>query len=508
MIITPRFIAPIAASPMGPRAARQRAVWACAWAVCAGLSISPSTAFAIFTVDTTEDQADVTPGDGRCAAISGRCTLRAALEEANARAGRNRVDLLSGRYVLSLGELEITDDLVLSGYDPLNTVIDANRRSRVLAIRPVDESGEGPEVVIRGISFVRGLESRQGIPGGGIYSSHASNVVKLEDCSVEDNEAPTLGGGVHNAGTLTLMRTSVTRNRVSTEGGGGFTFTGGGIYNGVDANAWIEQCVIDGNEAARGAGIANVAGHVFMINTTVHGNLATTSGGGIFNRGISSADDEPATFVVHFSTITANEANIGPSGGEEAFGGGVYNTAAFIYAGSILAANTDHRDRRALDYSPDCYAGRMGNSRDSRFISHGANVLGVYDDVACQHAAYESDRRGAPQAALDPGLDSFRAYMPYWWLPALGLRPDSPALDNVFATDLIQGCPRLDQRGHFRPADGNGDGLVYCDSGAFELNGGPASPVFRVPGILGPPPQLPLPPSVRGIETSIDLRLL
>ncbi len=50
-------------------------------------SLSPSSVFAdaTFTVNSTGDEADTAPGDRVCAvASSGLCTLRAAVEEANA----------------------------------------------------------------------------------------------------------------------------------------------------------------------------------------------------------------------------------------------------------------------------------------------------------------------------------------------------------------------------------------------------------------------------------------
>ena len=43
-----------------------------------------------FTVDRFTDAADTRPGDGRCVTVGGGCSLRAAIQEANALAGRRR----------------------------------------------------------------------------------------------------------------------------------------------------------------------------------------------------------------------------------------------------------------------------------------------------------------------------------------------------------------------------------------------------------------------------------
>jgi CSLREA domain-containing protein len=45
-------------------------------ALCFALPVSAST----FFVDTTADAVDAVPGDGVCAASSGACTLRAAIQ--------------------------------------------------------------------------------------------------------------------------------------------------------------------------------------------------------------------------------------------------------------------------------------------------------------------------------------------------------------------------------------------------------------------------------------------
>ncbi|WP_051871201.1 CSLREA domain-containing protein [Chloroflexus sp. MS-G] len=47
----------------------------------------PTVMAATFTVNTTNDTADANPGDGVCADSAGRCSLRAAVMEANALGG-------------------------------------------------------------------------------------------------------------------------------------------------------------------------------------------------------------------------------------------------------------------------------------------------------------------------------------------------------------------------------------------------------------------------------------
>ena len=52
-------------------------------------------------VNSLVDGADSLPGDGSCATAGGACTLRAAIMEANALAGPDRIDLAAGAHVLT-----------------------------------------------------------------------------------------------------------------------------------------------------------------------------------------------------------------------------------------------------------------------------------------------------------------------------------------------------------------------------------------------------------------------
>ncbi len=72
--------------------------------VGATLSVQAPTAGAAglrFRVNTTKDGADANPGDGTCATSKGRCTLRAAVMEANALAGRQTIALRAATYRLT-----------------------------------------------------------------------------------------------------------------------------------------------------------------------------------------------------------------------------------------------------------------------------------------------------------------------------------------------------------------------------------------------------------------------
>ena len=107
------------------------------------LLFSPYTSESIqavgpYTVNTTTDTVDNNPGDGICADSGGLCSLRAAIQEANATAGDDFITLGAGTYTLSIsgsgddssisGDLDIdrADTLTLTGAGQSLTTIDAS----------------------------------------------------------------------------------------------------------------------------------------------------------------------------------------------------------------------------------------------------------------------------------------------------------------------------------------------------------------------------------------------
>src|SRR5262245_14834688 len=94
-----------------------------------------------FTVNSTDDAADAVTGDGMCRTATHTCTLRAAIQETNALPGADKIILLAGRFGLTIrgtdedaaatGDLDITDDVVISGVGEDTTLISGNRIDRV-----------------------------------------------------------------------------------------------------------------------------------------------------------------------------------------------------------------------------------------------------------------------------------------------------------------------------------------------------------------------------------------
>ncbi|MBI4829661.1 MAG: hypothetical protein HY804_12795, partial [Nitrospinae bacterium] len=91
---------------------------------------------ATFTVDDFNDVTDVAPGAGGCATAGGKCTLRAAIREANALFDADTIILPAGVYTLTIGgageedgdtgDLDINNPVTIIGAGAGTTEINGN----------------------------------------------------------------------------------------------------------------------------------------------------------------------------------------------------------------------------------------------------------------------------------------------------------------------------------------------------------------------------------------------
>jgi CSLREA domain-containing protein len=422
--------------------------------------VTPAQA-ATLTVTSPADDLDGNPGDSICATAGGLCTLRAALAEANALPGADQLILPPNLYVLSLvDELLITDELTITGGGALTTIIDGNKsvrpNSRVLHI------GSGISVDISGVTLHNGGTQDGGTEGGGGGVFNAGTLT-LTNSTVSGNRATNHGGGINNAGTLMLDTSTVSGNTADIDAGGIYNAStgmllltkgtvsgntagddGGGLRNAPGGALILDSSTVSGNHAGdESGGIRNGLATLILVNSTVSGNTANFVGGGITNIG---------TAQVLNSTITTNQADADGNG--LGTGGGVYNEppgvlnpsgGLFQFQNTILAGNVE-----ALAFG-DC-AGTL--------TSNGNNVM---QQVNCTV-------NGGGVTVAAPGLGPLQANGG----PTLthALLAGSPAIDGGNPGGCLDhlGAPLLqDQRGLLRPVDGNQDGTGQCDVGAVEF---------------------------------------
>ena len=97
---------------------------------------------------TVLDGVDVAHGDGVCATAAATCSLRAAVQEANALVGADIIVLPAGTYPLTLsgpgedaaatGDLDISEDLTIDGAGAAVTIVDGRAEDRVFDIAQSD----------------------------------------------------------------------------------------------------------------------------------------------------------------------------------------------------------------------------------------------------------------------------------------------------------------------------------------------------------------------------------
>ncbi|MBC8078125.1 MAG: right-handed parallel beta-helix repeat-containing protein, partial [Chloroflexales bacterium] len=385
---------------------------------------------ATIAVNTTADEINA----------DGDCSLREALTAANtdvavdacpAGSGADSITLPAGTYTLTIagsgaaaGDLDITDDLMLVGSGPLNTIIDANGLDRVFAI-----SSES----VANISNVTISGGNSGIAGGsGIYVNNSTATLTRVRVS---NNVP--NGGIFLVGTASL---TVVDSRVEQN-------TGHGIAMQSTTTATILYSTISGNTADDTGGGIISNGTLTVVNSTISGNMALNYGGGIASSG--------ATSLLNV-TIANNTANSDAN----AFGtgGGVY-----IYGGGVLRARNTliggNADNSSLSPDPDC---------SGTLTSEGYNLIENTSGCVIAGSAFGNITGITP--ILGPLQNNGGPTFTH------ALLAGSPAIDagnalgcaDQNAVDLT-----TDQRGFLRTA--------LCDMGAYEYNSPGAPPPTNTP---------------------------
>jgi hypothetical protein len=204
------------------------------------------------------------------------------------------------------------------------------------------------------------------------------NIAKGTTCEIDglfigSGSSPSGGGGVVNAGNLTLDGCTIANNtgggifNVATgQGNGSLTLTGcsvygnsnpgqdgGGIEN-VGGVVYISNSEIYGNSAQDGGGIWNSSGSgLYIGQSDIFGNTATGNGGGIYNAGTlgmtsgtlssNSAAGNGGGLYLAGGTATLTSVSIQGNGatGATSKGGGFYlNTGNLTLNGITISGNT------------------------------------------------------------------------------------------------------------------------------------------------------------------------
>lgn len=408
-----------------------------AGALATTLVLGPRPAAAVsFAVDSAKDLPDLVAGDGACLTEEDTCTLRAAVQEANALPGADEVTLPSGRTRVSGGGLLVSDALTVTGVAMGRSSIQGDRVHRVFSVQV------GTSLALANLTVMSGGVER----GAGIENLGS---VTLTDVQLTKHVAEdALGGALYNAGTATLQRVVVLGN---------VGFSGGALYNEVGATADIEDTLfrrnrhkVDGGGAAIfNLGQMNIRRSLFLRNQARIG----IGGGAIYNNGLLDLTNV---------TVARNRARVSTAGGiltdvdgvtsltnvtlvrnqARFVSGGIVNYGFTAAKNSIIADNFNNRVR-------DVNCGGT-----VQVVTLGYNID---SGAVCDFAGPGDLSNTAPRLLGEKnngGVTYSRA-----------LAPQSPAIDAGDPED----CPVTDQRGVLRPVDGDGDSIARCDIGSFEF---------------------------------------
>jgi CSLREA domain-containing protein len=407
-------------------------------ALCVAGAGAQAAHAADFGVDSTADLPDAKPGDHLCRTDAATCTLRAAVQEANADGGANTVFVPRGHYRLII--------------PPASEAGSPGQ----------DDPGKG-DLDITGTLNIRGAGARHTIVDGGgldrVFSIAANATASIRDMTITGGDATgggrakgiSMGGAVFNQGTATLERLRLVGNHAD---GGGAVFSIPGSY------ITVRDSLLAHNTAFEAGAIRFDSGGE-VINSTITANallplpnesyaqqpklLVTLVdeisgyGGGIDHRGGND-------LTIINSTITANHAIKGGGGLNSGQGYAAISDQTSI--GRARLRNTIVAGNTSAAGPGDC------NVQQQIIQSTGHNLD---SDGSCFLTSTGDLPKHNPRLgplAHNGGSTETQA-----------LLPGSPAID----AGAEDGCPQQDQRGVARP---QGAG---CDIGAYERASGSGS---------------------------------
>jgi hypothetical protein len=375
----------------------------------------------ILVVNDNRDLPDASI-DGICDAEPGThaCTLRAAVDEINARGGKGH-RILIGSLVITLapgnGPLTLNAGVGVSvwGAGVTRTIID----------------GSGP--------------SRN----QGIFTIPANAVLDIRRLALTNGFASCCGGGILNGGGLYVANALLSGHHATSSGVGGPAGMGAAIFNQAGAYATIVNSTLSNNQSRGSGGAIRNEGHLIVTASTFEANDGFAGGGGaLANNGRAFLYND--TF----------------SGNHSAGAGAIWNTAAGKLQGLSLtfSENFTHTGGPWNTLQNDVGAVLALQNSIVTASQSGTNCLGpltsfgfnLSNDSSCGFI------RQSDWQDLDPTLGPLAGNGGPTETHAL--LPGSPAIDRGF-------CFGVDQRGFHRPVNiigvpntGNG-----CDIGAFEV---------------------------------------
>ena len=336
--------------------------------------------------------------------------------------------------------LSIPFNLTLNGAKAATTIIDGTNTTNVLTV------GAGISLQLSNLTIKNGVGYSGGggvdnagtltvnnslfyvntaLSGGAIFNT---GMTSITNTTFSGNSPYFFGhsascGAIDNRSAMTITTSTFVNNFANNN-----TTAGGAICNGgtmTIADTTFSNNSSAGNNGGYGGAIYAYAGTLNVVNSTFSGNSATTSGGAIYNQG--------GTVQISSSTLGTNPENIGG-------GGDLSNAGGSVLIQNSIVANSAN-----------------GGNCSGTITSNGYNLS---SDLTCPfHSAGDLNHKNPRLGPLKNNGGPTQT---------MALRLGSPAIDTGNPSGCTDGQNHLlttDQRGAARP---DSDDTGGCDRGAYE----------------------------------------
>jgi hypothetical protein len=375
-------------------------------------------------------QITVTADDDNLSGAGAECTLRDALGIVNASGTASAsgctvttvgtpalnvyvLDLPSYTYTLNGSELLISANTVYVVGDGMsNTILRAAATSGTATYRVLRVTGAATTADLNGVSVLNGhcagACAGSTIDGGGVRVVNAS--LTLDASAVSANTATGGGGGISSEGATAdvhVLNGSIIGGDAADEGN--TSAESGGISSHL-GTVIIDASTVSGNSASNSiGGVGNYSGTLTIRNGSVIGGATAAEGNTAAGAGgIANLD---GTATIDASTVSGNRATNGD-------GGGIYNnrfslaTVLTIQNGSVIGGNTAagggggifHAGGAALTIDASTISGNIADADGSSAGNGGAIYIQVTSSATIQNGSViGGDTVAEANSAFDGG---------------------------------------------------------------------------------------------------------
>lgn len=311
-----------------------------------------------------------------------------------------------------------------------------------------------------------------GFFGGGIYNSYGATLTTYNTAFVDNMGGVAAGAGIFNGGALTVIGSGFHGNNAENAGAAGIKNDRGGTLAIANTSFFHNQANVAGGGAIRNEG------SLVVVNSVFADNSARVGGGAILNDGTATITN--STLSGNSTTVSIDPSGNGGGGAIENISDGILTITNTTFSGNSAKAPRV-RDVVAggdiLNHGKVTLKGTILAASPSTPNCAGASIIdagyNISDDKSCALSAIGSRNN------TDPKLDPAGLARNGGLTDTIALQMDSPAVNQIppgtctYPAGSLNPCSNstsdqltCDQRGFSRPG---GHSCPNCDIGAYEL---------------------------------------